>query len=72
VHPNEKKNPFLSITFTVVARRKGRHQKKKQKNSQAARGATKKKKKNSISSLAQWSGKPRVAPPTTKQTSLLN
>ena len=49
----KKKNPFLSITLSVVARRKGRHQQKK--------------KKNSIFSLAQCSGKPWVAPPTKKK-----
>jgi hypothetical protein len=54
VHPNEKKkNPFLSITLTVVARRKGRHQQKK--------------KRKSISAHAQCSGTPQGAPPTKKK-----
>jgi hypothetical protein len=46
----KKKTLFLSITLTVVARRKGRHQKKK----------------NSLLAHAQCSGTPQGAPPTKK------
>jgi hypothetical protein len=54
VHPNEKKKPFFSLyslTLTVVARRKGRHQKKKK----------------TLFAHGQCSGTPQEAPPTKKK-----